>query len=281
MKSYRLLVTLAAISGCLLALPAKADLLTVSGSVSNDGETQIYGPLSDSNVVSDSASTSWGSASSWGDASGTYGASVFGASVPWGAYSMGGGEGAATAEFHWLTSVTNNSLDALSYSLDFLVYGGQLMGGGFGVGSASYSLSISRGATTLFTSAVSLDSQNVLTTSSTLLLGELLSYSTYSWDDTNLTLDLGMLGQGESMDIHIDLVVSVSSNMTGCIPGDIPCVVVGASFGDPSRISGSPITITSGPASSNNNVPEPGTLSLLALGLTGFALRARRNRSRG
>lgn len=304
MKSYRLLATLAVISGCLLALPAKAGLITVSGSVSNPGGSQSYGPVSDGGFVDGQAKVDvpdWGGnpvwewqgrASSWGNESGAYGAQVQANS------------GAATAEYHRLISVTNNLQGIVSYSLDFLLYAGGLDVGITyadvpGYASASYSLSISRGATTLFSSAVSLNSNGDLTTSGTQPLGGFLmdkdngfwggSYESaysYWWDNTYVDdLYLGTLGQGESMDIHIDLVVSTFTN-TGPCYWEVMCSMAEVNFNDPGEISETtqpplPITITSGPASNNNNVPEPGTLSLLALGLTGFALRARRNRRRG
>lgn len=314
MKSYRLLATLAAISGCLLALPAKAGLITVSGSVSNPGGSQSYGPVSDGGFISDGVMINewnysediegyWrGNASSWGNESGAYGAEV------------SANSGTATAKYHRLITINNNSTGAADYSLEFLVYGSSLSAthldfSGYDHGSiqdyylslvdpegyakASYSLSISRGATTLFTSMVELDSKGVLNTDG-MLLGGTLSHLpdmratiySYDWDDTLLNLYLGELGSGESMDIHIDLIVSAFSNTGVCHnPVELICTGARVGFSDPGEISETtqpplPITITSGPASNNNNVPEPGTLSLLALGLTGFALRARRNRRR-
>lgn len=312
MKSYRLLATLAAISGCLLALPAKADLLLVSDVVfdqlaanaaaSIPAGTQgwdddlVFIPAqtdSDEQIANDDSAVNawanlwyWGDwsarAESWGNSGGSYGADAF-ASL-----------GKATAEFHRLVSITNNSTGALDYSLDFLINGGSLFAGVLtsadqtysqdnpGYPLASYSLSISRGATTLFTSAASLDSNGLLTTSGTTLDGGVDGASwfgfLYNWQATYLSLGLGTLDQGESMDIHIDLVVSAYAD---CIANYAPWCEASVYFSDPGGISGSPIAITSGPASNNTNVPEPGTLSLLALGLTGFALRARRNRRRG
>jgi hypothetical protein len=112
-----------------------------------------------------------------------------------------------------------------------------------------------------------------------------------SWESTDLVTDLGNLDPGASLSIELRLVANAISAFDSVIRGgncygygeafsEAPCTQpggsIGTSFGDPGDLNGGTLTnaITSVPAAVGN-VPLPGTVALLGLGLLAFG-RARK-----
>lgn len=288
--------------GLVAATPAYA-MLTVSGS-GTAGTSYTFGPASDSSYISGSDNRSDGVGSSayssaWGNSYGTYRASA-----------SGGGTFDSQGKFNRALTVENTSAFATQYSLNVFIYYGGLgisnYAGVSGSGWTSYDLDITKGSTNLFDSYAKLDSTGVLTQTGTVLNGAYVSmgssYSQYYWNGTNLTLDLGSLGAGQSMTINFDLVTtahgdfgvnSYSCGGYGDYGGDMPATLsvagdgdgyggyggtcydtasVYGSLGDPSDPYNFPdkvgfMNITGQQVS---QVPLPGTLSLIGLGLLGL-----------
>ena len=199
--------------GALAAMPAQADVLTSSGSATA-GTTSNFGPTTGATYVTDSASV-YGAdgnsafASAWGNDHGTYRASAY-----------GNGTFDSTATFHRTLSVINNNAAATQYTLNFFIYYGGLSIGNYnqlaGSGSAGYDLSIKKNtSSTLFASSALLDSSGNVTASNALngaTGGSDSNSAWYYWNGTNVSLDLGILGVGESMNIDFDLVTTASGS---------------------------------------------------------------------
>ena len=168
-----------------------------------------------------------------------------------------------------------------------------------GTGWGSYDLSIKKNGTdTLFASTAKLFSDGTLDTSGTELNGATLSGSSYYWNGTNVTLDLGTLADGESLSIDFDLVSTAYGDFTfsDCGGGgggggdyggygDVAATFstfdgyggctgsVSASLGDPGDFAENgkknpTVSITS--TRTPNQVPLPGTLALLGIGWAGL-----------
>lgn len=315
-NNMRILVASLLAIGAFSATSAQADVLVASGSASA-GTTLTFGPttgtsyVNDGRNVSDSAGSS-ASAYAWGNDHGTYRAD-----------SSGEGTFNSTATFHRTLEVINGNAVATQYSLNFFIYYGYLSienwAGVSGSGSTGYDLSIKRnGTTSLFGSSAHLDSLGGLTVINALNGAQLSNtgsgYS-YNWNGTYVTLDLGVIGAGQSMTIDFDLVTTATGNYAvqsyacggyggyGEYGGEIPMTLatvsdgyggyggyggtcyqtarVNGALGDPSDLSsalppgGVNFVVTGSPL---NNVPAPGSLSLLGVGLGAMTLARRRRR---
>lgn len=293
--------------GAFAATSAQADVLISSGSATA-GSTSAFGPTTGTSYVSDGrnvndAAGNGASAYAWGNDHGTYRADA-----------SGQGTFDSTAVFHRTLQVINGNAAATQYSLNFFIYYGYLSienwAGVSGSGATGYDLSIKRnGSTSLFGSSAHLDSSGNLTVNNALNGAQLYSsgsgYS-YNWNGTYVTLDLGVLGAGESMNIDFDLVTTANGNYAvqgyscgyyGEYGGEMPSVMsdaygdyggtcyqtgrVNGALGDPADLSstlppgGVNFVVSGTPL---NQVPAPGSLSLLGVGLGAMALARRRRR---
>jgi hypothetical protein len=187
-----------------------------------------------------------------------------------------------------------------------------------GSGSASYNLSIKQGANTLFSSGALLNSDGQVYESGTVLDNAQLFanglYNSYSWGGTYVTLNLGTLADGASTSINFDLVSTAFGNFDvlqsngsegngygygyGCYGQEFEtsaafsfygggCTLTGRTgggLGDPGDFQGNggqpfSFVLTGRNA---NDIPLPGTLPLIGLGLAALGVaRHRRMRSQG
>jgi hypothetical protein len=218
------------------------------------------------------------------------------------------GNNFAHSEFTRTWGITNTTGVAQSYSFSFYIYGGSMYAfdsGYGGNGYAQYVLDILFGSSNLFHSAVRIDHDGTLTTSGTALSGATHSVtpygSTYSWGGTLVTLDLGILGPGQTSLLQYDLTAHAFGTYNfgpcgggggygyGDEPGDGVAVSLAGftvftctgfsvvSMGDPDGLNATPVqspSITGTPQA----VPAPGTLGLLGISLA--ALMAVRRRAR-
>jgi hypothetical protein len=291
--------------GALAAVPAWATIitntLTADSSASAGGQPpNVSGPSSDSAYISNfsssgalDGSSAFGSA--WGNSFGTYRASADGSGVFSG---MG--------HFNRSVNLFNNNGVSTDYSLTFFIYYGSISAsnnGATGTGSGSYNLSIKQNnVNTLFASGATVTSNGTLTQTGTTLSGATFFGSptgaTYIWDGTYVTLDLGTVAAGDSTSIDFDLVSTAFGNFAfdgtgfggyggygGCfnegialaaVAGPVGCTgSVNAGLGDPNDFAGNPgeprqFVVNERPTNPSQ-VPLPGTLALLALGLLGLA----------
>lgn len=292
---------------------AQADVLTVNGSVATlPGTTQTFGPTTNSTYVSDGLSIydlvgNSSSASAWGNDHGTYRAS-----------SSGSGTFDSMSRFQRSLEVVNNLGGDASFALNFFIYyGGIYIDNYYGVtgsGSVGYDLKINTGATSLYKSSAVLDSNGNVSVVNALngaSLSSSGSYHSYSWGGTYVTLNLGVLGAGESKTIDFDLVStavgSFGAESYACGEwgyGEQPVALAvavddgyggyggygggtcyrsayaGGGLGDPNNVSS---TLPPGGANFQvtgsllNQVPTPASLPLVGVGLAALgALRRRR-----
>lgn len=294
--------------GGLLALPAQATLLlntlTATATTSVEGSTpSSSGPTTDSNYVSiyryGSGSYSSTGASAWGNAYGTYRAGA-----------DGSGTFNSTGRFQREVQLTNDNGYDTDYSLNFFIYYGSMnasSNGATGSGFGSYDLSIKQdNSTTLFASGAKLESDGNITLSGTQLdgaglYGDAANGFNYYWSGTYVTLNLGTVAAGASTIINFDLVSTafgdfdLLDNGVDSYGNPIPCYgnyggelssfssyggsctgSVYASLGDPNDFAEN----FDGPRSFSvserqSQVPLPGTLPLMALGLAALAYSQR------
>lgn len=274
--------------GCLVASPVHA-MLTVSGSGSVPGQTYSFGPTSKSTFVVNSGGFTTvagidANSTAWGNATGSYQAIASGSGT---FYSQG--------EFNRSLTIANNTGFATQYSLNVFLFSGSMGVSNYyglnGSGWASYDLDITKnGSISLFNSYAKIDSLGGLARSGSTLSDAVFtptsgaaSYA-YYWKGANLVLDLGLLAVGGSMTIDFDLVstvqgafdvVKTTGSGSGCAIGYV-CFDTGSAY------------VSVGPSVQNinmqslghfdvsgvtaNQLPSPGTLSLLGLGILGLGV---------
>ena len=291
--------------GALAAIPAHATLivnnLSVNGRANANTVTNLFGPASDPTYISGSNSAndtdgSDSSANAWGNQYGTYYAGA-----------SGNGVFNSFGQFHRTVELTNDNGYDTDYSLNFFIYYGGMSAysnGATGNGWGSYDLSIMNGKNTLFSSGAKIHSNGTLETSGTQLNGATQNGSSYYWNGTYVTLDLGTLANGESLSIDFDLISTAFGDFAfsdcgggggyggyggygGDGDGDVEITSfaaggyggctgsVNASLGDPGGFNEAEIgkddpTVVITGTRTPNQVPLPGTLALLGVGWAGL-----------
>jgi hypothetical protein len=288
--------------GALAAVPAWATVitnnLTSDTSASAGGQAaNVAGPTSNSTYVTNSSFSSAldgssAGASAWGNNFGTYRAGA-----------NGSGVFNSTGHFHRDVTIANNNGVSTDYSLTFFVYYGGMSispNGVTGTGSSSYDLSIKQNnSISKFASAATIGwngTTGTLTQTGTALTGATFSTDTfgasYFWGGTYVTLDLGTVADGASTSINFDLVSTAlgdfAFNAAGCggyggyggpvfaaaVEGPGCTGSVFGGLGDPNDFAGNQGQpnqfVVTGRPTNPNQVPLPGTLALLALGLLGL-----------
>ena len=232
-----------------------------------------------------------------------------------------GYSGSGTAFASFLNTVVNHSAVAQHYTLSFKIYGGSLSTSAYATLDpdeylrADYAASIKvNGQKVWFSSAgiANIGGTTSFTKAGTdLNSGDDGSDGYYSWGSSYVTVDLGILDPGESLDVLAELSDSALSNVgvysysgSGgydgyggygyCGYGEVAtlaatssdaglvegCVAskgnASAFYGDPSEIDADPLAF----AVTANAVPEPGSLALLAMAGGAAALARRRRRDR-
>jgi len=289
-NTKKLFLVLLAGLGTVAATNASASVVfsnTAEGAARTDSATSTFGPIAVSGVDGGTplAAGTSGMAYSYvaGTDSGAYSAKAYGASLDFD----------TTAHLTQSLVLTNDLGVAADFSLDFYLYSGILSAYGAGNGGASYDLSIKQGGSTiLFSSAASISNTGVLTRSGTRLSGASRSGSSYAWNDTVVSLDLGTLAAGASTTLNYDLVVTAFGNYSSssCLMAEGPFstwIVLGnstedgacsakASFGDPFQVNSLiPPVVT---ASAAGTIPEPLSIGLVGLGLVALASQRRKRR---
>jgi hypothetical protein len=278
-----------------LAVPVHATSITnnlmVSGmvSISDPVTVNTFGPTASSNYVSDfawipaltdgqgniNASTNSSYAYAWGNAQGRYLA-----------HASGFGKFSSYASFQNTLTLTNTNSYATDYSVNIYLGPGSL--GAYsdeqsGSGFAKYDLEIRRnGGEILFASMASIDSNNTLTTSGVLLNDALQTAHQYDWGGTELSLDLGELGIGESLSIDLKLVTSAFADFgftTTDEYGNYRTGQASASLGesftkDENALPGSLGFV--GVVEARHTIPLPGSLALVGIGIAGLGFSKRR-----
>jgi len=298
---------------------AAAPLLGASTTASSNGSVGVEntssspGYQSSSTYAPDSHYDAYNSASAYAFSSST------------GAYAVSswaqGYSGSGTAFASFLNTVVNHSAVAQHYTLSFKIYGGSLSTSAYATLDpdeylrADYAASIKvNGQKVWFSSAgiANIGGTTSFTKAGTdLNSGDDGSDGYYSWGSSYVTVDLGILDPGESLDVLAELSDSALSNVgvysysgSGgydgyggygyCGYGEVAtlaatssdaglvegCVAskgnASAFYGDPSEIDADPLAF----AVTANAVPEPGSLALLAMA-GGAAVLARRRRRDG
>ena len=233
-----------------------------------------------------------------------------------------GYSGSANAFASFLNTVTNNTAFAQQYTLSFKIYGGSISTTAYATLDpdeylrADYAASIKvNGQKVWFSSAgiANIGGTTSFTKAGTdLNSGDDGSDGYYSWGSSYVTVDLGILDPGESLDVLAEMSDSALSNVgvysysgSGgyegyggyggydyCGYGEVAtlaatssdaglvegCVAskgnASAFYGDPSEIDADPLAF----AVTANAVPEPGSLALLAMAGGAAALARRRRR---
>lgn len=300
--------------GSLATLPAHATVitntLTVNGQASADAVINPFGPSTDPAYISEYIWTngsdgSYSQANAWGNQYGTYYAGA-----------SGNGVFDSFGRFHRTVELTNDNGYATDYSLNFFIYYGSMSANAYGVAGAgwgSYDLSITKTVAsvtdTLFSSGATIHSDGNLEERGTQLDGAMQFGNYYYWNGTYVTLDLGTLADGDSLSIDFDLVSTAFGDFAfsdSCNGGDdgyggvddgyggdiMPTsfengyggctgsVYVG--LGDPGDFAENgqqnpSVSITG--TRTPTQVPLPGTLALLGIGLAGLGF-ARKTLSR-
>lgn len=299
---------------------AAAPLLGASTTASSNGSVGVEntssspGYQSSSTYAPDSHYDAYNSANAYAFSSST------------GAYAVSswaqGYSGSGTAFASFLNTVVNNSAVAQHYTLSFKIYGGSLSTSAYATLDpdeylrADYAASIKvNGQKVWFSSAgiANIGGTTSFTKAGTdLNSGDDGSDGYYSWGSSYVTVDLGILDPGESLDVLAELSDSALSNVgvysysgSGgydgyggyggydyCGYGEVATLAAASSdaglvegcvaskgnasafYGDPSEIDADPLAF----AVTANAVPEPGSLALLAMAGGAAALARRRRR---
>lgn len=258
-----------------------------------DGNPQTD-PLYVSQYAFSSDGTSSTGSSAWGNNNGVYRASA-----------DGSGKFDSTGHFSRALTILNDNGFATDYSISFFIYYGSISAASNGVsgtGYGSFDLNITRGSSTLFSSYAKVDSAGGLTQTGTALDGATLSGSDYSWNGTYVSFNLGTLADGASTTINFDLVSTAfgdfgSSTSESCYGGyggyggEFQALLVGdgyggcsgsvyASLGDPTDFAengfNNPFVVVTDRRTPSGDIPLPGTLALLGIGLAGAGLMRKR-----
>jgi hypothetical protein len=296
----------------LLAMPAQATIITNSltataSAKAGTNAATVEGPQTDASYVSQYAFNNDGisntGASAWGNQYGVYRAEA-----------NGNGKFDSNGHFQRALTLTNNNGIATDYSVSFFIYYGSMSAssnGATGTGWGSFDLSIKRDANTLFASYAKIESDGTLTQTGTALNGATQSGSFYSWDGTYVNFNLGTLENNESLTLNFDLVstafgdfgVSSSNECYGGYGSEFATFAVNDGYGGctgfVSASLGDPVDFDeNNPALYDpnqfpfrtpfntlvinerriptNDVPLPGTLALLGIGLAGVGLMRKR-----
>ncbi len=212
-------------------------------------------------------------------------------------YAGGGGYFDSQGRIQQSVEFTNNSGVAQNYSFDFTINFGSLSAynyeplTGNGFVSSGNNVAIRLDGVDLFTSEAELmnNSSGTMLSTDGVVLGSYASGSnSYSWGEYTGVLDLGVFNPGESFLLEYDIVTFSNSNVAGS--GSASCSEGGegegeygcyptygySQFGDPSGVSGMPITNVTVTGSAVHAVPEPGLLLLLCGGIAGLAFSGRK-----
>lgn len=187
------------------------------------------------------------------------------------------------ASYHYSGSFTNDSAGMAAWQMAFHIAPGALETKIFEPANAAddryragYDLAIRVGGGLAFASSASLFQGGALNTAGTSLAGVLQHDAgapdrwRYSYDAYDGTLDLGVLGPGESVAIAYDVAIFALFNGSDCSGN---CGAVSATFGDPFSAGGTSVI---GAASQVTLLPLPGAVWLLVSALGSLFLSAGR-----
>ena len=294
-----------------------SNTLTSAVSTSADGSPAVaVGPTTDSAYVSNygysSGSNSSSNASAWGNSYGTYRASADGSGVFNGTGQFQRGVQLTNNNGY----ATDYSLTFFIYYGSINASNNGVTGSGYG--SFDLSIKQNNSTTLFASGAKVNSDGTYTQTGTALNNATFFANANgafYNWDGTYVTLNLGTLADGASTTINFDLVSTAFGNFAtvdtssgglggyggyggygGCGVGDAVltfaiidgygggCTVTGSvysSLGDPADFAENQFVMAPFTVAEQRNtgqVPIPGTLPLLALGLAGLAFSTRRYR---
>ena len=293
--------------GLFVAMPASATVI-VDG-LSAYAEAQAGSAMQSFDGPNTSMPSTSAGANSLDGGSSSYGSAFGRTNGVYGVGANGNGDFDSTGKFIRTWEITNTTGVAQNYSFDFYIYGGYMYADDYGLGGngfAEYLLDISFGGTSIYASSARINSDGSFTEAGEKLEDADASGSSYFWNGTYVTLDLGLLNPGDTSLLQYDLIGHAFGNYDfadcgnndygyadgygngyGDGYGDVAATFVSISeqctgtsyvfMGDPSGITGTPVLI---PSITNqpHGVPEPGMLGLLGISLAAWAAVYRRQR---
>lgn len=220
-----------------------------------------------------------------------------------GAYGSGQFDARSVFTREW--TITNDTAVQQAYTFSFHVPAGELLAqttvpaftAAGDDGYARYLIQVVlNGATDLYTSGVDLFGYQSTVTQGSLLTGayqtQNLLFKRYAWNDTSVSLALGLLAPGQSLSLQYTLEAQAFGNYdffstsyclgltdTGIGLENFCTGQSKAFIGDPNGIDSLPAPGFTAVAAPAQAVPEPGTWALLGLGL-GVVTAVRRRRTR-